>query len=210
MSELVQRDANDKRRNPYAYAGYQKLRDSCVWARLESILPYIKMGHTVVDYGCGLGWNTKFISLFCRHVVGIDKSQFAISMAKDMSGACNIDWICGDISELLLDNNSVDIAVSIQSLEHLNKIQMELFFKNVYRALKPDGMFLGCTTEFRFSSIANASHGHLFEPGWDDFVHMVSKWFSVVRMKNRSIRTWDLAEENIEGVFILQRKEVVN
>lgn len=209
-SELVQRDSDDKRRNPYAYTGYQKLRDSCVWARLKPILPFIKMGHVVADFGCGLGWNTKFMSLFCKKVIGIDKSQSAIDTAICRSGACNVEWICGDMSSHLLEDSFIDIAVSIQSIEHLNRTGMESFFESAYKALKPEGILLGCTTEFRFNSVENASYGHRFEPGWNDFVDIATKWFVVVNMKNRIILTWDREGENIEGFFILQRKGEMN
>jgi len=210
MSEFVQVDSNDKRRNPYAYTGYQPLRDSCVWARLEPILPHIKRSHVVVDFGCGLGWNTKFISLFCRNIIGIDNFQQAIDTARRKSGACNIEWICGDMSSPLLDDCSVNVAVSIQSVEHLNRVQMNSFFEAAYKTLKPGGLLLGSTTEFRSSSVENASHGHLFEPGLDDFIHMASEYFVILKMKNIRMLTWDRDEENVEGFFLLQRKEETN
>lgn len=100
--DLVQRDAEDKRRNPYAYDGFQSLYTSCIWSRLVPILPFIEMNHIVADFGCGLGWNAKLMSLFCQKVIGIDKSSEAIAVAKKKSGTTNTEWICGDMSESLL------------------------------------------------------------------------------------------------------------
>lgn len=205
-NELVQRDADDKRRNPYAYKGFQDIHSSCIWARMMLVLPYVKMSYTIADFGCGLGWNTKVLSLFCQRVIGIDKSSKAIETAQIRSGASNVEWICGDMSDDLLLAGSIDMAVSVQSLEHLDKDQMQRFFANVSKALKPNGMLVGSTTEFRRHSVIDASHGHHFEPGRADFIRMASRFFRVEKMRNDTLRTWDRAGPNVEGFFVLLNK----
>ena len=206
-NNLVQRDANDKRRNPYAYEGFRSIHTSCIWVRISLVLPYAKMEHTVADFGCGVGWNTKLLSLFCDRVIGIDKSQQAIEMARAKSGASNTEWLCADMSDDILPESSIDLAVSIQSLEHLDQERMRCFFANVSKALKPGSLLVGSTTEFRKGSIANASAGHRFEPGRKDFICMASPFFRVEKMRNDRMKTWDRGGINVEGFFMLRNKK---
>ncbi len=207
--DLVQRDAEDKRRNPYAYDGFQSLYTSCIWSRLVPILPFIEMNHIVADFGCGLGWNAKLMSLFCQKVIGIDKSSEAIAVAKKKSGTTNTEWICGDMSESLLSEKSIDLAVCIQALEHLDSKQMRRFFLNVSKALRGKGLLIGSTTEFRECSVVQASHGHRFEPSRKDFVRFSSEFFDIEKMENVSLRNWDRFGENVEGFFVLKCKETI-
>lgn len=94
--------------------------------------------NTFLDIGCGEGY-------FCRHAskdfhtIGIDISQEALILAKEHSPQ-TLFMAASAMGEIPLKDNSVDIVVSCDVLEHL--AQPALLLKEIHRILKPSGLSL--------------------------------------------------------------------
>lgn len=105
----------------------------------------IKKGDTVVDLGSGAG-NDVFIA---RSIVGDEGKVIGIDMTEDMInlannnnrklGFANVEFRLGEIENLPIENNSVDVVVSNCVLNLVpDKVKA---FSEIYRILKPGAHF---------------------------------------------------------------------
>ena len=198
-----------ERRIPNYYDGYIQLINSFVFLRFEQVLPYLKMEDTVVDFGCGVGWGTKFMSCFCRRIFGIDNSEEALNMASSRNNAENILWQRSAMTNTkLFKKSSIDLVTSIASIEHISREDMICFLKMCFDILKPKGYMVGTTTKFRASSIVNASPWHLFEPGMASFTKIVSPYFDIITLENFKLFPNNPKNKQMEGRFVLRSKKI--
>ncbi len=125
--------------------GYAEEADLGLGCGMPTEFALINKGDTVVDLGSGAG-NDAFVA---RHetgengkVIGIDFSDAMISKARknaDKLGFNNVEFRSGDIEEMPLSSNSVDVVVSncvLNLLPEKNKI-----FKEIHRVLNTTGHF---------------------------------------------------------------------
>ncbi len=125
--------------------GYEADADLGVGCGLPTEYAGIKEGDVVLDLGSGAG-NDCFIARAevgeTGKVIGIDFSPQMIEKARKNAvkrGYTNVEFIEGDIENMPLPDNSVDIVVSncvLNLLPQKNKI-----FKEIYRVLKESGHF---------------------------------------------------------------------
>ena len=125
--------------------GYVRDADLGLGCGLPTEFAKIKHGDVVVDLGSGAG-NDAFIA---RHetgdsgkVIGIDFTPSMIELAeknRKVRGYNNVEFKLGDIENIPLDKNSVDVVVSNCVLNLVpNKRQV---FNEIFRILKPGGHF---------------------------------------------------------------------
>jgi len=95
---------------------------------------------TVLDLGCGIGRITENMVDDFRKVIGIDISSEMIRQAKErVKGA---EFIETDGYTIPLKDNYVDFVFSYLVFQHFKERKMvEANFKEVYRVLKPGGLF---------------------------------------------------------------------
>lgn len=199
--------AGGERRMPKKYDGFTALLKSCVMARLRYALPYVRMHYNVLDLGCGTGWNTKYVSLYCEHIWGIDISDEAIRYAKKHNDAKNITWQKSAMHSLEnFETASKDLVITIAAIEHCDKEEMAKVFIEAHRILKPNSYLVGTTTKFHEKSKVNATPWHKYEPGFKEFKAMASSYFEVHTLENFTMRTPDLTRPTTEGLFVFKRK----
>ncbi len=129
----------------YKMEGYQEDADLGLGCGLPTQYAMIKEGDTVVDLGSGAG-NDCFIA---RHEVGVSGKVIGIDFTPEMialarhnaikSGYNNVEFRQGDIEDMPVLDDSVDVVVSncvLNLLPHKDRI-----FKEIFRALKPSGHF---------------------------------------------------------------------
>jgi tocopherol O-methyltransferase len=109
-------------------------------AREAGIAP----GMSVVDIGCGYGATSRMLaSGYGAKVVGytLSSAQFDYAVARNGPGD-NPQFRLQDWLENDLPDASVDVALSIESSEHME--DKPRFFAEVFRVLKPGGRFVVC------------------------------------------------------------------
>jgi len=105
----------------------------------------IKEGNTVVDLGSGAG-NDVFVARSIvgdkGRVIGIDMTREMISKAEQNNQKMefdNVEFRLGDIENMSVDNDSVDVVVSNCVLNLVP--DKKRAFEEIYRILKPGGRF---------------------------------------------------------------------
>jgi len=198
----------DKRRVPNVYDGYSALSNSLVLHRLKHVLPFVKRDQEVLELGCGVGWDTKFISLFCTKIYGLDIHKEAIEYAKKHNDAGNIKWITRSMTDLsIFPDSSIDLVVMIASIEHIMLEKVQIMLDEVVRVLKPNSILVGTTSPFGEKLKINTSGYHKYEPSIKALKDLIGQKLDIVMMENVLQKTWDTQFRGQEGYFILRTKE---
>lgn len=105
----------------------------------------IQPGHTVLDLGAGAGldaFTARSIVGDSGHVIGVDFTPEMVEKARvntKKMGFDNVEFVQGDIEDMPVADNSIDVAISNCVLNLVpNKAQA---FAEIYRVLKPGAHF---------------------------------------------------------------------
>ena len=99
---------------------------------------------SILDLGCGPGLYTEKLATLGHQVTGVDFSQNSIKYAKGQAQTknLNIDYRCMNYLDLDFENQ-FDLAMMIfTDFGVLNPKERGIVLKNIYRALKPGGLFI--------------------------------------------------------------------
>ncbi|MBC2705452.1 metalloregulator ArsR/SmtB family transcription factor [Desulfobacula sp.] len=96
----------------------------------------------ISDLGCGTGELIDVLSEETSHkLIGIDYSPEMLEQARlRLSGTGNAELRLGELEHLPMKNQEIDTAIMNMVLHHIS--QPELPIAEVYRVLKPEGLFI--------------------------------------------------------------------
>jgi len=124
-------------------------------ARFNFFRQYVPSGK-ILDYGCGTGEGTHFLSTFIdTKVVGIDISLEALQFAQRYYNRKQLNFVCGNILTACLRNHMFDGIISVEVIEHIH--DAHLFLSNVKSLLKSNGIFMLTTPNQLISSPTKGS-----------------------------------------------------
>lgn len=127
----------------------------------------------VLDIACGSGYGTKLMAAKARKVYGVDIDEETINYAKEHFSGKNITYLVGSGTKIPLDNNTVDVVVSYETIEHID--DYGTFINEVKRVLKPDGLFLLSTPND--IEYMEGNHFHIHEFVYNELLALVKKYF---------------------------------
>jgi ubiquinone/menaquinone biosynthesis C-methylase UbiE len=107
--------------------------------RYAFALPFV-VGRSVLDIACGEGYGCDLIGQVAAQVIGIDIDSGAIEMARKRYSRPNLQFKEGSTSAIPMDDSSVDVVVSFETLEHL--VDQNAFWSEIRRVLKTGGMLV--------------------------------------------------------------------
>ncbi len=104
----------------------------------------LKQNQTLADIGCGSGLLSLSLSPWLNHIYAIDISPALIQRAQsNLSGIDNISLQVGSLTQLPLEDSSVDRLLAYSVLQYLNNISaVKQAFLQVSRVLKKGGKAL--------------------------------------------------------------------
>lgn len=88
--------------------------------------------NSVLDLGCSIGNGIKMFNDLGKQCTGFDVSEIAINHALSR----NLKAVCGNAINLPFEDNTFDVVVSTDMLEHLNEQDVELAIKEIKRTTK--------------------------------------------------------------------------
>jgi len=100
-------------------------------------------GCRFVEFGCGLGYVTRWAASMGASAVGIDVNQDQVSVCQELaksSGLANAHFRSGSIYEPGIEAETLDVAYCRWLMVHLNRPVDAM--RAVYRALKPGGVMV--------------------------------------------------------------------
>lgn len=140
----------------------------------------------VLDIASGEGYGTNLISKHAEFVYGVDIDLTTIESAKQKYQAANISFLQGSTSKIPLGDNSVDIVISFETLEHHD--EHEKMISEIKRVLKKGGLLIISTPDKKvYSDERNYSNPyHVKELYKEEFEKLLEPLFSNVVLFNQA------------------------
>ncbi|HEU5351150.1 MAG TPA: metalloregulator ArsR/SmtB family transcription factor [Terracidiphilus sp.] len=113
------------------------------WKSLAEAFLRLMPPMVIADLGAGNGSFALLLSQRARQVIAIDSSEKMLEVGRAQAQACgmaNVDFRLGDMEELPIDSESVDLACFSQSLHHAAHPQRAV--REAHRILRPGGRIL--------------------------------------------------------------------
>ena len=153
--------------------------------RYLTILPFV-IGKDVLDIACGEGYGTFLLSSNASEVIGVDISQECIEHASKRYAQLSekIRFIEGAMQAIPLADESVDVVVSFESLEHISSDDQTRFIREVGRVLRPGGLLFVSTpnTAIYGEEIPEANPFHSHEVDIVEFKSLLQSEFPFLRI----------------------------
>ena len=99
----------------------------------------------VLDAGCGVGWSTERIANVAKRIIAVDLCKDALKIARNRHAGYNIIYKQMNVLSIEIPDNSVDVAVSLEVIEHFDKKDVIKYLSEINRVLKSDGIIVGST-----------------------------------------------------------------
>lgn len=142
--------------------------------------PSVK-GKDVLDIACGEGYGSAMLARHARSVVGVDIADSAVEHARVTYGhVSGLEFKCGDAALIPLGDDSVDVVVSFETIEHHDRHREML--SEIRRVLRPDGLLI-ISSPNRIVYSEKAGHHnefHVKELDFDEFDAVLRTQFADV------------------------------
>lgn len=149
----------------------------------------------VLDIACGSGYGSDYLMKNgASKVIGVDISEESVNYCKNKYNKDNLRFAIGSVVNIPVEDNSVDVIVSFETIEHVGGEDQIVFMKEIKRVLKKDGILLISTPNIEVSPQGNPFH--IKELRLDEFENLLKNNFSFNKI---------FFQENIEGNFILPK-----
>lgn len=131
----------------------------------------------IVDLGCGFGGGTAYISDNSQdsNIIGIDINEDDLKTALNSYTRPNIAYMKVFAWDTKLDNDSVDLVVNVECIEHNDFEERDLMLKEINRILKKDS-YLIITTPNKRTHLQFFSGSHFMEYEYDELQTIVNKF----------------------------------
>ena len=147
--------------------------------RYKFALPYCT-DKIVLDLGGGDGYGAEILSDVAEKVYSTDYSEEAIKYAKAQHQKPNIEFSVQKFPPIRFDNNSFDVVVTLEMIEHVQ--DDNLFLKAIRSVLIDQGLLIVCTPNF--NPKVGIGRWHTREYTEFAFRQLLSKYFRIDKFIN--------------------------
>jgi SAM-dependent methyltransferase len=135
-------------------------------------------GRAVLDVACGEGYGSALLAKDAASAIGIDISAEAIAHARaQYAFISNLRFESASCTQLPVENASIDVAVSFETIEHI--AEQAQFLAELARVLRPGGLLvLSCPNRLEYrDKRAFENPFHVKELYRDELAKLVSAHF---------------------------------
>ncbi|WP_277809983.1 glycoside hydrolase family 99-like domain-containing protein [Chromohalobacter canadensis] len=135
-------------------------------------------GLAVLDIASGEGYGSHLLAERAASVVGVDIDRDSIAHAKATYQRENLEYLIGDCADIPLPNDSFDVVVSFETIEHHDRHAEML--EEIKRVLRPDGLLiLSSPDRYEYSTVRNFDNPyHVRELYRHEFEALLSEYFA--------------------------------
>jgi len=132
----------------------------------------------VLDIASGEGYGSNILSRYAQSVIGVDLSNEAVVHAKNKYKCDNLQYIQGDAAKIPLEDESVDVVVSFETIEHHDK-HTEMLVE-IKRVLKSNGvLIMSSPDKYYFTDLPDFKNEfHVKELYYSEFRKLISSYFN--------------------------------
>jgi len=141
----------------------------------------------VLDIASGEGYGTNILSEVASSVFGVDISKDAIEFANKNYIKKNLRYVEGDCTKIPFDDNTFDVVVSFETIEHHDKHDEML--SEIKRVLKSNGiLIISCPDKLNYSDKPGYSNPyHVKELYVDEFEKLVNNYFKKSKLVSQRV-----------------------
>jgi ubiquinone/menaquinone biosynthesis C-methylase UbiE len=114
----------------------------------------------VLDIACGTGYGSSILASSAKRVIGVDIDEDTVEYAKQKYGSSKISFLQGEATAIPLEDSSVDVIISFETVEHIKNYKK--FLQEIKRVLKPKGLLAISTPNDKTYIEDNPFHQHEF------------------------------------------------
>ncbi|WP_160299826.1 glycosyltransferase [Belnapia sp. F-4-1] len=142
-------------------------------------------GLDVLDVASGEGYGSAFIAQTARSVVGVELDPASVAHAARSYRAPNLRFVEGDARVLPVQDASVDLVVSFETIEHF--YEHERFLSEIRRVLRPGGQLLISSPERDVYSPAGTPPNpfHIHELTRQEFATLLGRHFRHIQIQGQ-------------------------
>ena len=151
----------------------------------------------VLDAACGEGYGSDILAKYAKKVIGIDLDNETINRAKTKyKSRDNLIFQQGNIEKLKIEDCSIDIVISFETIEHVSEETQKNFLNEIDRVLKDDGIMVMSTPNKRiYSDLHNYNNEfHIKEFYHKDFLEFLHEKFQYVKLYNQSFKVFSVID----------------
>ncbi len=170
----------------------------------------IVKGKVIVDAACGEGYGSMYLANRASKVIGIDISEETINTAKKIYKRDNLDYLCASIDNIPIEDKSVDIIISYETIEHVDSKTQHGFMSEIKRILKDDGLLIISTPNKEvYSDLFNYKNPHhVKEFNTSDFRFFLKSYFEHVKMYYQRFEVASLINSGEESYIKVVNRDV--
>lgn len=182
MDENIREFQKYKTRGAYHWdqVGYHFVkRNAFVLGRYKNVINLLKQefgsldNKIILDIGCGDGVLSYFLSKEGAKVYGIDYSDIAINFAKEKCKGMNINFVQGSAYDLDYEDNTFDIVVSSDVIEHLEDVSQ--YLSEIKRVISNEGVVV-ISTPVRYTEFP-LDKEHIIEWFPSEYKSVIEEYF---------------------------------
>ena len=143
-----------------------------------ALLKPLVAGRKVLDAACGEGYGSDMLAQWADHVTGVDIDAQSVAHARARYTKENLQFVESNVLKLPFEDNSFEVVVSFETLEHLAEHQELL--EEFKRVLKDDGYLVISTPDkAEYSDKTGFDNAyHVKELYKDEFKALLDPYFS--------------------------------
>ena len=143
--------------------------------RYLAVSPLCK-GKDVLDIACGTGYGSAILAQSAHAVTGMDIDKATVEACR--ANYClrheNLTFLHGDVAKMPLQDASVDVLVSFETIEHVDASKQKEFLREIRRVLRPGGMLVMSSPN---KDTAHSNEFHVHELEEDEFRNLLQSQF---------------------------------